>query len=74
VSAISKSDSRPTCALVALAACCWLAGCAGSAERSPECKGKSVPINRVIPVVGATGRSVNPAIVSTAQVSEADAH
>ncbi len=71
---MSTNDSRPTCALVALVAICWLAGCAGSAERLPECKGKSVPINRLIATAGASGRSVNPAVASTAQVSEADAH
>ena len=74
MSAMSMNASRPTGVLVALAACCWLAGCAGSAERLPECKGKAVPINRSIATAGASGRSVNPAVASTAQVSEADAH
>lgn len=65
---------RPAGVLVALAACCWLAGCAGSAERLPECKGKSVPINRFISMAWASGRSVSPAVGSTARVTEANAH
>ena len=64
---MSKYGSRPMGGLIALvlviAACGGLAGCAGSGERLPECKGKSVPINRFI-----------PAAASTAHVSEVDAH
>jgi hypothetical protein len=71
---MSKIDSRPVGLLVALSACCGLAGCAGSGERLPECRGKAVPINRFIPAANASGRAANPAVVSTAQVSEADAH
>ena len=59
-----KSDSRPLGVLVALAACCWLAGCAGSGERLPECKGRAVPINSLVAA----------APVAAAQGSAADAH
>ena len=74
---MAKCDSHPASVLVALAACCWLAGCAGSAERLPECRGRPVPINSLIPAaasMGASGRSVSPAVGSTARVSEVDAH
>jgi hypothetical protein len=50
---MSKSDARPLGLLVALAACCWLAGCAGSGERLPECKGRAVPINSLVAAVSA---------------------
>ncbi len=66
--------SRPAGLLVVLAVCGWLAGCAGSAERLPECKGKAVPINRIMPIAGASGRSVHPAVGSVAQAGEPDAH
>ena len=61
---MSKSDSRPLGVLVALAACCWLAGCAGSGERLPECKGRAVPINSFV--------AAAPVVVP--QGSAADAH
>ncbi len=57
-----KSDSRPLGVLVALAACYWLAGCAGSGERLPECKGRAVPINSLVasaPVVVPQGSAAN---------------
>jgi hypothetical protein len=47
----------------ALALCGWLAGCAGSGERLPECKGKPVPINSPV-----------PAVASRVQVRASDAH
>jgi len=59
---------------VALVACGWLAGCAG-AERLPQCKGRAVPINSLVPAaasIGASGRSAPAA--AAAPVSEADAH
>ena len=63
---MSKIDLRPMGGLIALvlamAACGGLAGCAGSGERLPECRGRSVPINSLI-----------PAAASTAHVSEVDA-
>lgn len=75
---MSKIDSRPMrvwfAVAPALAACCGLAGCAGSGERLPECRGKSVPINSFVPAASASGRSVSPAVAATVHVSEVDAH
>jgi hypothetical protein len=42
-----RSRSRAVGVLVAFAVFASVAGCAGSAERLPQCKGKSMPINTV---------------------------
>jgi len=50
----------PACVLVV---CAGLAGCAGSGERLPQCRGRSVPIN-----------VTSSHVASTVPVSEIDAH
>jgi hypothetical protein len=77
---MSKYGSRPMGVLIALvlamAACGALAGCAGSGERLPECRGKAVPINSLNPaaaLMGASGRPVSLAAAATVNVSEVDA-
>jgi len=46
-----------------LVVCAGLAGCAGSGERLPQCRGRSVPIN-----------VTSSHVASTVPVSETDAH
>jgi len=62
-----RTHSRTVGVLVApvyvLAVCAGLAGCAGSGERLPQCRGRSVPIN----VAGSH-------VASTVSLSETDAH
>jgi predicted component of type VI protein secretion system len=46
--------------IAAVAACVAMAGCAGSAQRLPECRGKAVPINvraQVDAAAGSTGQA-----------------
>jgi hypothetical protein len=58
-----RPRSRAVGVLVAFAVFASVAGCAGSGERLPQCRGRSVPIN----VAGSH-------VASTVSVSETDAH